>query len=85
LILDYLQKNCLELDNTSFLFHSPVSILFEWNYIKFDVRVHIHIQLWKHGEWVAEVIGCHKAWLVMDQVRDDPEVQVIEGIAKLCN
>ncbi|KAF0931239.1 hypothetical protein E2562_002588 [Oryza meyeriana var. granulata] len=28
------------------------------------------IQLWKDGEWVAEVIGGHKAWLVMDEVRE---------------
>ncbi|XP_066332622.1 thioredoxin-like 3-1, chloroplastic isoform X1 [Miscanthus floridulus] len=25
------------------------------------------IQLWKDGEWKAEVIGGHKAWLVMDE------------------
>jgi hypothetical protein len=36
----------------------------------FDPRVHMHIQLWKDGEWVAEVIGGHKAWLVMDEVRE---------------
>jgi hypothetical protein len=30
----------------------------------------IHIQLWKDGEWKAEVIGGHKAWLVMDEVRE---------------
>ncbi|KAG0535097.1 hypothetical protein BDA96_04G337300 [Sorghum bicolor] len=28
------------------------------------------IQLWKDGEWKAEVIGGHKAWLVMDEVRE---------------
>ncbi|KAG8072598.1 hypothetical protein GUJ93_ZPchr0006g43894 [Zizania palustris] len=28
------------------------------------------IQLWKDGEWTAEVIGGHKAWLVMDEVRE---------------
>ncbi|KAK3155419.1 hypothetical protein QOZ80_2BG0203090 [Eleusine coracana subsp. coracana] len=28
------------------------------------------IQLWKDGEWVEEVIGGHKAWLVMDEVRE---------------
>ncbi|XP_040376240.1 thioredoxin-like 3-1, chloroplastic [Oryza brachyantha] len=28
------------------------------------------IQLWKDGEWAAEVIGGHKAWLVMDEVRE---------------
>ncbi|GJM87011.1 hypothetical protein PR202_ga02921 [Eleusine coracana subsp. coracana] len=28
------------------------------------------IQLWKDGEWAEEVIGGHKAWLVMDEVRE---------------
>ncbi|XP_072996776.1 thioredoxin-like 3-1, chloroplastic isoform X2 [Typha latifolia] len=28
------------------------------------------IQIWKDGEWIAEVIGGHKAWLVMDEVRE---------------
>ncbi|KAI7998564.1 thioredoxin-like 3-1, chloroplastic [Camellia sinensis] len=28
------------------------------------------IQLWKDGEMKAEVIGGHKAWLVMDEVRE---------------
>ncbi|XP_010932478.2 thioredoxin-like 3-1, chloroplastic [Elaeis guineensis] len=28
------------------------------------------IQLWKDGELKAEVIGGHKAWLVMDEVRE---------------
>ncbi|RLN07857.1 hypothetical protein C2845_PM11G24250 [Panicum miliaceum] len=28
------------------------------------------IQLWKDGEWKEEVIGGHKAWLVMDEVRE---------------
>ncbi|KAL6635209.1 hypothetical protein ACP70R_027880 [Stipagrostis hirtigluma subsp. patula] len=28
------------------------------------------IQFWKDGEWKAEVIGGHKAWLVMDEVRE---------------
>lgn len=28
------------------------------------------IQLWKDGEWKAEVIGGHKAWLVMDEIRE---------------
>ncbi|XP_074583176.1 thioredoxin-like 3-1, chloroplastic isoform X1 [Curcuma longa] len=28
------------------------------------------IQLWKDGEWKAEVIGGHKAWLVLDEVRE---------------
>uniref|UniRef100_A0A0D9VLN9 Uncharacterized protein n=1 Tax=Leersia perrieri TaxID=77586 RepID=A0A0D9VLN9_9ORYZ len=26
--------------------------------------------LWKDGEWAEEVIGGHKAWLVMDEVRE---------------
>ncbi|WOL06627.1 thioredoxin-like 3-1, chloroplastic [Canna indica] len=26
------------------------------------------MQLWKDGEWKAEIIGGHKAWLVMDEV-----------------
>ncbi|BAF10186.2 Os02g0774100 [Oryza sativa Japonica Group] len=29
-----------------------------------------NITLWKDGEWAAEVIGGHKAWLVMDEVRE---------------
>ncbi|RLN09831.1 hypothetical protein C2845_PM11G24240 [Panicum miliaceum] len=29
-----------------------------------------NITLWKDGEWKAEVIGGHKAWLVMDEVRE---------------
>jgi hypothetical protein len=37
---------------------------------KFDLRVLVHVQLWKDGEWAAEVIGGHKAWLVMDEVRE---------------
>ncbi|KAF3336590.1 thioredoxin-like 3-1 [Carex littledalei] len=28
------------------------------------------IQMWKDGEWKAEVIGGHKAWLVLDEVRE---------------
>ncbi|XP_072952947.1 thioredoxin-like 3-1, chloroplastic isoform X1 [Typha angustifolia] len=28
------------------------------------------IQIWKDGEWKAEVIGGHKAWLVLDEVRE---------------
>ncbi|KAJ4772418.1 Thioredoxin [Rhynchospora pubera] len=28
------------------------------------------IQVWKDGEWKAEVIGGHKAWLVLDEVRE---------------
>ncbi|XP_039145314.1 thioredoxin-like 3-1, chloroplastic [Dioscorea cayenensis subsp. rotundata] len=28
------------------------------------------IQLWKDGEWKAEIIGGHKAWLVLDEVRE---------------
>ncbi|KAG0499691.1 hypothetical protein HPP92_004382 [Vanilla planifolia] len=28
------------------------------------------IQLWKDGEWKAEIIGGHKAWLVIDEVRE---------------
>lgn len=28
------------------------------------------IQLWKDGEMKAEVIGGHKAWLVVDEVRE---------------
>ncbi|KAM0952859.1 putative peptide-N(4)-(N-acetyl-beta-glucosaminyl)asparagine amidase [Dioscorea sansibarensis] len=28
------------------------------------------IQLWKDGEWQAEIIGGHKAWLVLDEVRE---------------
>ncbi|KAF7146598.1 hypothetical protein RHSIM_Rhsim04G0095900 [Rhododendron simsii] len=28
------------------------------------------IQLWKDGEMKAEVIGGHKAWLVLDEVRE---------------
>ncbi|KAK8934259.1 hypothetical protein KSP39_PZI014611 [Platanthera zijinensis] len=28
------------------------------------------IQLWKDGEWKAEVIGGHKAWLVIEEVRE---------------
>ncbi|XP_057853168.1 thioredoxin-like 3-1, chloroplastic [Cryptomeria japonica] len=28
------------------------------------------IQMWKNGEMQAEVIGGHKAWLVVDEVRD---------------
>ncbi|KAJ1254027.1 hypothetical protein BS78_04G293200 [Paspalum vaginatum] len=28
------------------------------------------IQFWKDGEWKDEVIGGHKAWLVMDEVRE---------------
>lgn len=28
------------------------------------------IQLWKDGEMKAEVIGGHKAWLVIDEVRE---------------
>ncbi|XP_020270450.1 thioredoxin-like 3-1, chloroplastic [Asparagus officinalis] len=28
------------------------------------------IQIWKDGEWKDEVIGGHKAWLVMDEVRE---------------
>lgn len=28
------------------------------------------IQLWKDGECKAEVIGGHKAWLVIDEVRE---------------
>ncbi|KAJ3695957.1 hypothetical protein LUZ60_001334 [Juncus effusus] len=28
------------------------------------------IQIWKDGEFKAEVIGGHKAWLVMDEVRE---------------
>ncbi|PWZ24822.1 Thioredoxin-like 3-1, chloroplastic [Zea mays] len=29
-----------------------------------------NVTLWKDGEWKAEVIGGHKAWLVMDEVRE---------------
>ncbi|VAI49812.1 unnamed protein product [Triticum turgidum subsp. durum] len=29
------------------------------------------IQLWKDGEWKEEVIGGHKAWLVMDEHEED--------------
>ncbi|KAG6502012.1 hypothetical protein ZIOFF_041899 [Zingiber officinale] len=29
-----------------------------------------NISLWKDGEWKAEVIGGHKAWLVLDEVRE---------------
>ena len=35
-----------------------------------DPKLRIDIQLWKDGEWKAEVIGGHKAWLVMDEVRE---------------
>lgn len=28
------------------------------------------IQLWKDGEMKAEVIGGHKAWLVIEEVRE---------------
>lgn len=28
------------------------------------------LQLWKDGEMKAEVIGGHKAWLVVDEVRE---------------
>lgn len=28
------------------------------------------LQLWKDGEMKAEVIGGHKAWLVIDEVRE---------------
>ncbi|KAJ0987320.1 hypothetical protein J5N97_005676 [Dioscorea zingiberensis] len=28
------------------------------------------IQLWKDGEWKDEIIGGHKAWLVLDEVRE---------------
>ncbi|XP_020089697.1 thioredoxin-like 3-1, chloroplastic [Ananas comosus] len=28
------------------------------------------IQIWKDGEWKDEVIGGHKAWLVIDEVRE---------------
>ncbi|KAL0927130.1 hypothetical protein M5K25_001289 [Dendrobium thyrsiflorum] len=28
------------------------------------------IQLWKDGEWKAEIIGGHKAWLVIEEVRE---------------
>lgn len=29
-----------------------------------------NVQIWRDGEWKDEVIGGHKAWLVMDEVRE---------------
>ncbi|KAL7194227.1 hypothetical protein ACSBR1_034606 [Camellia fascicularis] len=35
-----------------------------------NISVMLVLQLWKDGEMKAEVIGGHKAWLVMDEVRE---------------
>ncbi|CAM6106280.1 unnamed protein product [Calypogeia fissa] len=35
-----------------------------------DVTKMPTIQLWKNGEKIAQVIGGHQAWLVMDEVRE---------------
>ncbi|KAK9289724.1 hypothetical protein L1049_008003 [Liquidambar formosana] len=33
-------------------------------------RGNISVRLWKDGEMKAEVIGGHKAWLVIEEVRE---------------
>jgi hypothetical protein len=85
LILDYLQK-CLELDTPHFVPLSSFYLIWMELDKVWSESTH-HIQLWKDGEWAgsADVIWVHKTWLVMNEFRDDPEVQVIEGITKPCN
>ncbi|GAQ88630.1 hypothetical protein KFL_004460040 [Klebsormidium nitens] len=37
------------------------------------------IQLWKNKERVGEVIGGHKAWMVMDEIRDMIKTDGVQG------
>lgn len=39
-------------------------------YKKENYKWVLTLQLWKDGEMKAEVIGGHKAWLVIDEVRE---------------
>nr|CAD1827153.1 unnamed protein product [Ananas comosus var. bracteatus] len=36
----------------------------------FALKCACNLQIWKDGEWKDEVIGGHKAWLVIDEVRE---------------
>lgn len=57
---------------TSYLFAQALHLsLYGWNSeFLMMMLAPIHFQLWKDGEWKEEVIGGHKAWLVMDEVRE---------------